>query len=411
MASAVKRGGMVDFGLSEEQQRWRAIARKFAQETIKPDVLRRDRLPSAAERIPWDWIREADRLGLRTLGVPKKFGGAGVDILALCLVGEELAVGDLGFAVIMDQCWKMAHILSDAMTPEQQERFIPPFVNDPEATFAIGFTEPGAGSDHQGYYDSPDIDFRTAAVRDGDDWVINGSKRYVSNGCMAKLYFVVARTDTGKTLREGGSVFIVPADTPGFRVGFFHEKSSQRLASNGTFHFENCRVPAANLLGGEGLMSRLRSEYMWGSKSEAAATALGVGRAAYEYALEYAKQRRQGGKPIVELQAVAMMLAQMAMKIDAARTQIWRAAWLADRKQSEGRTLGLLAKVNASETAFEACRLASEILGGAAIMHEHPVEKYLRDAASFLHSDGTNQVCLLRAAQGLAAPGASLYGF
>ena len=401
----------MDFTLSEEQQQWRALAREFAERTIRPDAQRRDRLPTAAERIPWDWIREADRLGFRTLGVPKQFGGAGADILTLCLVGEELAAGDLGFAVIMDQCWKMAHILSDAMTPEQQWKFIPPFVKDPEATFAIGFTESGAGSDHQGYYDSPDIDFRTTAVRDGDAWVINGSKRYVSNGCMAKFYFVVTRTDPKKTLREGGSVFIVPSDTPGFRAGFFHEKSSQRLATNGTFHFENCRVPAANLLGGEGLMSRLRAEYMPGSKAEAAATALGVGRAAYDYAMQYAKERVQGGRPIVELQAVAMMLAQMAMKIDAARTQIWRAAWLADHRQPEARTLGLLAKVNASETAFEACKLAAEILGGAAIMHDHPVEKYLRDAASFLHSDGTNQVCLLRAAQGLAAPGAALYGF
>jgi len=401
----------VDFTLSEEQQQWRALAREFAERTIRPDAQRRDRLPTAAERIPWDWIREADRLGFRTLGVPKQFGGAGADILTLCLVGEELAAGDLGFAVIMDQCWKMAHILSDAMTPEQQRKFIPPFVKDPEATFAIGFTEGGAGSDHQGYYDSPDIDFRTTAVRDGDAWVINGSKRYVSNGCMAKLYFVVTRTDPKKTLREGGSVFVVPSDTSGFRAGFFHEKSSQRLATNGTFHFENCRVPAANLLGGEGLMSRLRAEYMPGSKAEAAATALGVGRAAYDYAMQYAKERVQGGRPIVELQAVAMMLAQMAMKLDAARTQIWRAAWLADRRRPEARVLGLLAKVNALEKAFEACKLASEILGGAAIMHDHPVEKYLRDAASFLHSDGTNQVCLLRAAQGLAAPGAALYGF
>ncbi|MPZ46589.1 MAG: hypothetical protein GEV05_25015 [Betaproteobacteria bacterium] len=401
----------MDFGLSEEQKHWRAVARDFVEKSIKPDAQRRDRLPAAAERIPWDWIREANRLGLRTLGVPKRYGGSGTDIFTLCIVGEELAVGDLGFAVIMDQCWKMAHILSDAMTPEQQERFIPAFVEDPEATFAIGFTEEGAGSDHQGYYDSTDIDFRTTAVRDDGHYVINGAKRYVSNGCMAKLYFIVARTDSKKTLRDGGSVFIVPADTPGFRPGFFHEKSSQRLATNGTFHFENCRVPVANLLGGEGLMSRLRSEYMWGSKAEAAATALGVGRAAYEYALEYSKRRVQGGKPICELQAVAMMLAQMAMKLDAARTQIWRTAWLADRRQPEARTLGLLAKVNASETAFEACRLASEILGGAAIMHDHPVEKYLRDATSFLHSDGTNQLCLLRAAQGLTAPGASLYGF
>lgn len=401
----------MDFTLSEEQLRWRALAREFAVNVIKPDVLRRDRLATAAERIPWDWIREADKLGMRTLGVPKAFGGAGADILTMCLVGEELAVGDLGFAVIMDQCWKLAHVLSDAMTPEQQRKFIPPFVNDPEATLAIAFTEPGAGSDHQGYYDSPDIDFRTTAVRDGDSYVINGTKRYVSNGCMAKLYFVITRTDTKKSLREGGSIFIVPSDTPGFRTGFFHEKSSQRLASNGTFHFENCRVPASHLLGGEGLMSRLRAEFMWGSKAEAAATVLGVARAAYEYAMRYAKERVQGGKPIVKQQAVAMMLAQMAMKIDAARTQIWRTAWLADRKEPEARTLGLLVKVNASETAFEACRLACEILGGAAIMHDHPVEKYLRDAASFLHSDGTNQVCLLRAAEGLAAPASPQYGF
>jgi len=402
----------MDFALTKEQLHWRDLARDFTEGIIKPDVLRRDRLPTAEERIPWDWIRAADKLGLRTLGVPKSYGGAGVDLLTLCIVGEELAAGDLGFAVIMDQCWKMAHLFSDAMTPEQQRRFIPPFVKDPEATLAIAITEPGAGSDHQGYYDAPDIDFRTTATRDGDAYVINGTKRYVSSGCMAKLYFVVARTDKSKPLREGGSVFVVPSDTPGLRAGFFHEKSSQRLATNGTFHFENCRVPASNLLVGEGMVGRLRSEFMPGSKAEAAATALGVGRAAYEYALAYAQQRVQGGKPIAQQQAVALMLAQMAMRLDAARTQIWKAAWLADRKRPEARTLGLLVKVNASETAFEACKLASEVLGGAAIMYDHPVEKYLRDAASFLHSDGTNQLCLLRAARALTDAGTQqLFGF
>ncbi|HKA46434.1 MAG TPA: acyl-CoA dehydrogenase family protein [Burkholderiales bacterium] len=402
----------MDFTLTEEHLRWRAVARDFAESVIKPDVLRRDRIPAAAERIPWDWIREADRLGLRTLGVSKAWGGAGADVLTMCLAGEELAVGDLGFAVIMDQCWKMAHILSDAMTPDQQRKFIPPFVADPEATLAIAFTEAGAGSDHQGYYDAPDIDFRTTAVRDGDSYVISGTKRYISNGCMAKLYFIIARTDPSLSLRESGSVFVVPSDTPGLRTGFFHEKSSQRLATNGTFYLENCRVPAANLLGGPGLMSRLRADFMWGAKAEAAATALGVGRAAYEYAMTYARQRVQGGKAIAGHQAVALMLAQMAMKLDAARNQIWKTAWLADRRQPEARVLGLLAKVNASETAFEACKLAGEILGGASIMHDHPVEKYLRDASSFLHSDGTNQLCLLRAAQALSGGGdANLFGF
>jgi len=402
----------MDFQLSEEQLHWRSVARDFVKEVIEPDVLRRDRLPTAAERIPWDWIRAADALGLRTLGVSPEFGGAGADIMTMCVVGEELGVGDLGFAVIMDQCWKTAHLFKDAMTPEQQARFIPPFVADPEATTAIGITEEGVGSDHQGYHDTPEIALHMSAVRDGDTYVLNGTKRYISNGSMAKLYFIVARTDMSSTLSEGGAVFVIPHDTPGFRVGFFHEKSSQRLATNGTFHLEDCRVPADNLLVGEGMLGQLRSKYLPGSKAEAAATVLGVGRAAYEYALSYSKQRVQGGKPIIEHQAVALMLGRMAMLIDAARLQIWKAAWHADQHDPDARVYGLLAKVNASEVAFEVCRLSAEVLGGASIMYEHPVEKYMRDAASFLHSDGTNQICLLRAVRAIGSDdGTGLYGF
>ena len=402
----------MDFQLSEEQLHWRSVARDFVKEVIEPDVLRRDRLPTAAERIPWDWIRAADALGLRTLGVSPEFGGAGADILTMCVVGEELGVGDLGFAVIMDQCWKTAHLFKDAMTPEQQARFIPPFVADPEATTAIGITEEGVGSDHQGYHDTPDIALHMSAVRDGDTYVLNGTKRYISNGSMAKLYFIVARTDMTSTLSEGGAVFVIPHDTPGFRVGFFHEKSSQRLATNGTFHLEDCRVSAENLLVGEGMLGQLRSKYLPGSKAEAAATVLGVGRAAYEYALSYAKQRVQGGKPIIEHQAGALMLGRMAMLLDAARLQIWKAAWHADQHDPDARVYGLLAKVNASEVAFEVCRLSAEVLGGASIMYEHPVEKYMRDAASFLHSDGTNQICLLRAVRAIGSnDGTGLYGF
>jgi acyl-CoA dehydrogenase len=229
---------------------------------------------------------------------------------------------------------------------------------------------------------------------------------------MAKMYFVAARLDPKKKLSETGTLFVVTPDMPGFHADFFHEKSSQRLATNGTFHFENMRVPAANLLVGEGMLGELRSKYMPGSKAEAAATVLGVGRAAYEYAFAYAKNRIQGGSRIVEHQAVAMMLAQMGMKLDAARVQIWRAAWLADRKDPEARIVGLFAKVMASEVAFECCKLAGEILGGASIMFEHPIEKYLRDASSFMHSDGTNQLCLLRAARAIDnRSAASEYGF
>ena len=278
----------MDLNFTENQRHWRGVARDFVEKFIKPDVLRRDRLPTAEERIPWDWIKAASKAGIRTLGIQKKFGGEEADILSLCLGGEELAVGDLGFAVIMDQCWKLSHLFSDAMTPEQQERFIPNFVNDPEATTAIAITEQNVGSDHQGYYNHPDIALTTSAVLDGQHYVLNGTKRYISNGSMAKLYFVVARTDMSKNLIEGGALFVVPHDTVGFKANKFHEKSSQRLATNGIITLEDCRIPKDNILIGEGKLGQLRSQYMPGSKAEAAATALGVGRAAYEYAFEYA---------------------------------------------------------------------------------------------------------------------------
>lgn len=402
----------MDFKLSPETIKWRDIARTFVKEVIEPDVLRRDRLPTAAERIPWDWIKQADKLGLRTLAMPKEYGGGGADILTLSVVGEELGVGDLGFAVILDQCWKFNHMFSEAMTKEQQKKFIPIFMDDPTCVTALGFTEPGTGSDHQGYYDEPDIDFQTTAVKDGDYFVINGTKRYVSNGCMAKIYFVCTRLDPKKKLSESGAVFFVTSDMPGFKNGFFHEKSAQRLATNGTFHFENLRVHKSHLLVGEGMLADLRSKYLPGSKPEAAATVLGVGRAAYEYALKYAKQRKQGGKPIIEHQAIALMLGTMGMKLDAARAQIWKTAWMADQRMPEARVLGLYTKVMSAEVAFECCKLAGEILGGASIMHDHPVEKYLRDATSFMHSDGTQQLCLLRAIRSINAGRESQeYGF
>ena len=402
----------MDFNLSNSQLEWQLKARKFASEIIEPEALKRDREASAQDRIPWDWIKLADKAGIRTLGIPKEFGGAEETILTMCIVGEELAAGDLGFAVIMDQCWKMAHLFKDAMTVSQQKKFIPPFVADDQATTAIGITEPDIGSDHQGYYDSADIGMKTTAVRDGDSYILNGTKRYISNGCMAKLYFITARLDPSKPLSEAGAVFIVPSDTPGFRPDFFHEKSSQRLATNGCFHLENCRIPAENIMLGEGKLIELRSQYMPGSKAEAAATVLGVGRAAYDYAMGYAKERKQGGKNIIEHQAVSLMLAKMAMLLDGARLQIYKAAWLADNQNKDAKVQGLIAKVQASEAAFEVCRLATEILGGAGIMYDHPVEKYLRDAASFLHSDGTNQICSLRVTKALAGLNkAALYGF
>ena len=404
--------GALDFSLTEEQITLQLKARVFVDKYIKNEAIKRDRIQNAKDRIPWDWIKLADNEGFRTMGIPKEYGGSDQSILNMCIVGEEFGVGDLGFAVIMDQCWKMSHLFKDAMTREQKEKFIPKFVNDPLATTAIGISEPDIGSDHQGYYDHKDIGMKTTAVKEGDNYVLNGTKHYISNGCMAKLYFITARTDTSKPLSESGAVFIVPSDTPGFKPDFFHEKSSQRLATNGCFHLENCKISKNNILLGEGKLVELRSKYMPGSKAEAAATVLGVGRAAYEYAFNYAKNRKQGGKLIIDHQAVSLMLAKMIMLLDGARLQIWKAAWLADKSDPDAKIQGLISKVRASEAAFEVCTLATEILGGAGIMYNHPVEKYLRDSISFLHSDGTNQVCSLRVTKALnSEDNSKIYGF
>ena len=200
----------MEFALTKNQEKWQKIAREFVEKYIIPEVGRRDRIENAKDRIPWDWITEADKIGLRTLGISKKYGGEEADILTLCVVGEELAVGDLGFAVIMDQCWKMAHLFSDAMTTDQQEQFIPNFVSDPEATTAIGVTEPGAGSDL--------ASLQCKAVREGDKYIINGTKIWTTHAHLANKIFCLVRTDNSGKKQEGITFLMLDMNQPGIKV-------------------------------------------------------------------------------------------------------------------------------------------------------------------------------------------------
>ncbi|MFQ5895450.1 MAG: acyl-CoA dehydrogenase family protein, partial [Nitrospinota bacterium] len=385
------------FELSEEHRAIRNLAREFARNEVAPVAPEREKIPNPEDRTPWDLIEKASRLGLRTLPYPTEYGGGGADVLACCIAGEELAAGDLGFAVIFDQTWKLAHILEEALGRAQREEWLPRLCRDHRFVTAIALTEPGCGSDHQGYYDDPSVALLTAARREGREWVLRGQKHFISNGSTASLYIVGARTDLSKTLRQSLSGFLVPRQTPGFRVGRVHEKIGQRLVMNAELLFEGARLPEEALLLGEGkMMGEIRGRLLACGKPEAAATALGVGRAAYEAALAHARERVQGGRPIVEHQAIAMMLADMAIGIDLARTHIHKTAWAVDHMRPYDFTLGWKCKVFASEVAFECARKAMEIHGGAGIMQELPVEKYLRDASTFLHSDGTNQMLRLR---------------
>jgi alkylation response protein AidB-like acyl-CoA dehydrogenase len=388
----------MDFTLTEEQIAIQKLARDFVKQEVEPVAAERDRIINWEERMPWDLVEKASALGLRQLPFPEKWGGAGADVLTCCIAGEELAVGDLGFAVNLDQTWKLAHIL-ESIEPTVREPWIERLCKEPRFLTAIAITEPGAGSDHQGLYDDSSIQLNTRAEKKGGKWVINGMKHYVSNGPCAELYVVAARTDMSKNLREGLSGFLVPRETLGFSTGRVHEKIGQRLSMNSELFFENVEVPEDHLILGEGRMWEIRGRLLSSGKPEAAANCIGVGRAAFEKSLAYSRERFQGGKLIGEHQAVATMLADMAIGLDVARTMVYRSAWAVNHQDPYDFTLGWKAKVFASEVAFDCARWGVEIFGGAGIMQAAPMEKYLRDASTFLHSDGTNQVLRQRVAK------------
>ncbi|MDA1000855.1 MAG: acyl-CoA dehydrogenase family protein [bacterium] len=392
----------MDFTLTEAQKAVQTLARDFAKREIAPVAAELDREPDWQKRMPWGLIEKASAVGLRQLPYPEEYGGGGADVLTCCLAGEELGVGDLGTAVNLDQTWKL-HTILENMAPALKETWFRRLCDDPRFLTAIAITEPGVGSDHQGYYDDPSIALHTRAERKGGKWVINGMKHYISNGPVASLYVVAARTDRTKNLREGLTGFLLPRDTPGFTIGKVHEKIGQRLSMNAELLFKDVEVPDDHVILGEAKMFEIRGRLLACGKPEAAANCVGVGRAAFEKALAYARERVQGGKPIVEHQAVSTMLADMAIGLDLARTMVWRSAWAVD---TQGRnydfTLGWKAKIFASEVAFNCARWGMEIFGGAGIMQEAPMEKLLRDASTFLHSDGTNQMLRLRTARAYA---------
>ena len=388
----------MDFTLTEAQKAIQTLARDFVNQEVEPVAAERDRITDWEERMPWDLVEKASALGLRQLPFPEKWGGAGADVLTCCIAGEELAVGDLGFAVNLDQTWKLAHIL-ESVEPSVRDPWIERLCKEPRFLTAIAITEPGVGSDHQGLYDDPSIQLNTRAEKKGGKWVINGMKHYISNGPCAELYVVAARTDMSKNLREGLSGFLVPRQAQGFSTGRVHEKVGQRLSMNSELFFENVEVPEEHLILGEGRMWEIRGRLLSSGKPEAAANCVGVGRAAFEKSLAHSRERFQGGKLIGEHQSVAAMLADKAIGLDLARTMVYRSAWAVNHQDPYDFTLGWKAKVFASEVAFDCARWGVEIFGGAGIMQAAPMEKYLRDASTFLHSDGTNQVLRQRVAK------------
>jgi alkylation response protein AidB-like acyl-CoA dehydrogenase len=392
----------MDFSLTPTQIAIRDTVRKFVKQEVRPVALERDRIPRPEDAYPWDLVRKAARLGLRTLALPRELGGGGADFLTLLVVCEELAYGDLGVAESFDTTLSWSAVMSALMNEEQQKRFIPPFLADETFMLAQGLTEPHWGSDNILPNEDPKTGISTTARRDGNGWVLNGTKSFISNGNTAKLVFITARTDPTKDVVEGCSLFAVPAGTPGFRAGTVEHKSGQRLNNNAELILEDCRVPHENLIGEVGKGLQLLGRLGFANTLKTAAVALGVARAAYEDAVEYAKTRVQGSRPIIEHQAVGMMLADMLMKIEAARSMTWRAGWGVDHDPNYDPKLSFMTKVFATEMVVDVTLRATEILGRFGTCVGVPVEKYHRDALTLLHSAGTQQVLLIKTANSIA---------
>lgn len=389
--------GMENMG---ERQAILRTVRQFANEVVAPVMAELDQQQDPEDCWSWDIVEKASEMGLRTLTLAEEHGGAGVDSLTTAMVIEELAKVDLGVSVIFAQTLKIAQTLQAATTPEQKSRYLPRFAADPRFLLAIAITEPDNSSNYIIPYDDPQSPYRTTAVRTDGGWTINGGKHFISNGNRASLYLLFAQTERGKSLVDGSTCFLVERDTPGFTIGRVHNKMGERLVNNAELFFDDCFVPDENVVGEVGKGFQVLVQFFPASNAYAAASILGVADAAYTRTLRWTRDRVQGGSPIIQHDLVAATLAEMRMKIDAARAYIYQAAWAADhRDEGWEPTMGALPKVFASQIAWEVVTSALELHGGYGYMRDTGLEKLVRDAAAFHHSDGSNRSLLLKAAR------------
>jgi acyl-CoA dehydrogenase len=368
---------MFNPSLSDEQKALRELARQFTQNEIVPVAAEADRI----EEYPSALLEKAHAIGLVNITVPEEYGGAGLGYFEDCLVAEEIAAGCAGIYSSFVASTLGLTPLNIAATPEQMKQFMTPFCAEP-ALAAFCLTEPGAGSDVAGV--------RTTAKRDGSSYVLNGTKRFITNAGVAKLYTVTATVDPA--LRHRGIVvLVVPSDLPGISFGKKEVKMGQRAASTREVIFEDVRVPEGNRLGNEGGGFRLVMETLDKIRAEVAAAAVGLARSAMEAAVKYAKEREQFGQRIASFQAIQFMLADMAVKVEAARLLVWQAAWMADQGLRNGYH-SAIAKCFAADSAMQIAIDAVQVFGGYGYIKEYPVEKYMRDAKLLQIYEGTNEI-------------------
>jgi acyl-CoA dehydrogenase len=368
---------MIDFSLTEEQQALQELARKFAREEMAPRAAHHDE----TGEFPREVAKKAWELGLMNTHVPPAYGGLGLGTLDGCIITEELAWGCTGIATAMEANALAAAPVIVAGSDEQKKEFLGRLTSEPLfAAYAV--TEPGAGSDVAG--------IRTKARKVGDDYVIDGSKAWITNGGVANWYFVLAYTDQEKK-HKGMSGFIVPADSPGITVGKKEWNLGQRASDTRGLTFEDVKVPAKYLLGKEGDGFRIAMSAFDHTRPPVASGAVGLAQRAMDEAIKYSKERKTFGMPIAAYQAISFMIADMAMQIEAGRHLVRLSAWAIDNGKRNTK-YAAMAKAFCADMAMKVATDAVQVHGGYGYSHEYPVEKLMRDAKIYQIYEGTSQI-------------------
>ena len=380
---------MVDFTLTDEQKDLRELAHNFAEKEIRPVAWDYDRDATWPQEI----VEKAWEVGLMNVEFPEAYGGAALGLLSGCLIEEEMGWGCSGIGTSLMANGLAATPVIIGGSQEVKKKYLTMLTEEPKlASFCL--TEPDAGSDVGG--------MKTRAVRKGDKWVISGSKCFITNGSHASWYTVYAKTDPDAGHR-GISAFVVPRDADGVTVDKKEDKLGQRASDTALISFDEVEIPAENLLGEENHGFKLAMMTLDRTRPGVSALAVGIARAAFEFASEYSKERVQFGVPIAMHQAVAFMIADMATKIEASRLLVWQSAVLMD--QGERNTLAAShAKRFAADTAMEVAVDAVQVYGGYGFIKEYPVEKLMRDAKIMQLYEGTSQIQRLVIAREILSP-------
>lgn len=368
----------MDLTLTEEQRMIRDMARDFADKELAPRAAERDE----ASEFPWEALRKMGELGLLGLVVPEEYGGLLVDAVSYALAVEELARGCASTSLIMTvHCTTGCYPLLKFGTAEQKQRYLPRLATG-EWLGGFALTEPGAGSDASAV--------ATTAVRDGEEYILNGVKTFITSGSEARLITVFASVDRSKGTK-GITAFLVDTQRPGFIVDAVEKKMGMRASHTAQFCLENYRVPAADRLGAEGDGFKIAMVTLDAGRIGIAAQAVGIAQAAFETAKRYAKERVQFGAPIANLQAIQFMLADMATEIEAARLLTYNAALKKDRGERHTQEAAM-AKLFATEMSSRVCDMAIQILGGYGYSRDYPVERYYRDTRVTRIYEGTSEI-------------------